>query len=170
MTEQESKIEKVNAELTEIEGTFVDIAKKKISLLKAKMTELDRLLMERDAVIHETQVLEDLLQTAEPRVSKQLESTARSNVVAGEFADLYVWQAVEIILGREERELSTREIVDRLEAGGKILNKSNPASQVYTSINPKRKTFYGETKSGRRLWGLLKWRDATTQSMFDENK
>jgi len=66
--------------------------------------------------------------------------------------------------------MSTRELVDKLHGGGKKLNESNPASQVYTSINTKTDLFFGHKVAGKLKWGLVEWKETGTKSMFDEEK
>lgn len=157
MTEQESQIETVNAELTELEGEFSDLTKKKIHLLEKKIAALDKLLKERDKAIEEVRVLRSLTSKLSPNRDAPLQKSASLNVVPGEFVNTFVWQAVEAVLRRERKELTTREIVDRLIAGGKKLNAKNPASNVYTSISDKEDVFYRARDGSKRTWGLVEW-------------
>lgn len=158
MTEQESTIETVNDELTEIEGQFSDVARKKIYLLERKIKALDALLKERDHAIEQVRVLRVLVSEPATGKSQPRLPLASQNVVSGEFADMYVWEAVEVILRRERKALTTREIVDRLVAGGKELNSTNQASQVHTSIRNKTDVFYSSKDAGKRTWGLVEWK------------
>jgi uncharacterized coiled-coil protein SlyX len=160
MTEQESQIETVNSELTEIEGQFSDLTKKKISLLERKIKALDKLLQERDKAIRDVRVLRGLVKANSRSANTQEErSTSAPDVVAGEFKDMYVWEAVQAILRRERQTLRTGEIVDRLRAGGKKLNDKNPASQVHASLRIKTNIFHTKKDAGKTVWGLVEWNE-----------
>ena len=160
MTEQESQIETVNSELTEIEGQFSDLTKKKISLLERKIKALDKLLEERDKAIRDVRMLRELVKRSANLVSPpEGQSIGTLNVVAGEFKDMYVWEAVQAILRRERRELTTGEIVKRLLAGGKKLNAKNAASQVHASIRIKTDIFYVKKDAGKSVWELVEWNE-----------
>lgn len=159
MTEQETQIQAVNDELTDLEDQFIDLTKRRIFLLERKIEALDRLLHERNKAIEEVEALRGLLdmkRTSKHSASDRAASAA--NVVSGEFDKMYVWQAVEIVLRRERRELTTRQIVDRLLAGGKKLNAKNPSSQVHTSIADKKDRFYKD--ADKHVWGLVDWQNS----------
>ena len=161
MTEQESQIEIVNTELVAVEDEFSKVADRKVRLLEKKIEALDKLLRERDKAIEEVRVLRGLIdgnrQLDSPRDARQ---TCSLNVVPGEFEKMYVWQEVRVLVRRGRRAMSTRELVDSLEAGGKKLNAKNKASQVYTSIAGKTKVFCSTKRRGKATkWGLVEWKE-----------
>jgi hypothetical protein len=164
MTERETQLETVDAELLNIDVQFQKLTKQKIDLLEKKISELDKILKERNAAIEELSALRAVVRDGRQAQTTEPHNDERSNVVHGEFVSMSVWEAAESVLRRERRELTTREVVDRLEAGGKKLNGKNPASQVHTSISHKTDVFYSGKRKGRSLWGLAEWRKETEES------
>jgi hypothetical protein len=157
MTRQESQIERVNGELTELESQFSDLTKKKIELLQRKIAALDLLLDERDRAIEEMRVLRGLIKEPESHAQERESVRSAVNVVSGEFAKMSVSGAVEAVLRRERKPLTTRELVDRVQAGGRPLYRKNPASHISGSIRDKTDVFYIVRDGGKSRWGLREW-------------
>ena len=92
---------------------------------------------------------------------------AQADKEKGEFANMAVWEAAKLILEREEREMTTREITDALRAGGKALG-SKATSAVSAALNTGKaaEVFQRVKISGSRQRWKLKEPDEET-SLFD---
>lgn len=169
------KIDEADRALAATANEFLELAAERARLLREKLAAFDDLLRERQRIRDELDKLEDILASQGGRKTQEAlfgSGTAKSwprpsNIVPGEFTSMSVADAVREVLRREGREMFTGELVARLRAGGRTLNKKTPSSHVNTSIRRMEGVFYMRKHKNKAKWGLVEWRGAGAEKTGD---
>jgi len=157
-----SEIVSVDQELASLDGEFTHLAKKRVALLRRKISALDDLLRQRRDIQDQVDRLEAVLSGPQLPPSDQVDTgrpPTAVGVIPGEFATGSVWEAARDLLRRERREMPTGEITASLVAGGRQFKAKSPhpSSQVNSSLSQQKNVFYSKKKRGRMVWGLREW-------------